>query len=111
VEFFSNTIPVQERIAQDGIREVGLIIENKIQPISFLSAEALIAFKLLFFRGKDRSDILTLVKHASIDLDYVTTLVNILQSNNRHHDDDGHLSGYDWWNIVVEEYKAANKKT
>jgi len=111
VEFFPNTIPMQERIAQDGVREVNLDIGNETRAVSFLSAEALIVLKLFFFRGKDRSDIINLVKRCNIDWDYVDTLVKILQNNSKHASDDGHgeISAYEWWYILVEQFKDAHK--
>jgi hypothetical protein len=64
---FPNTIALQKQIAIDGICKVPL--EGTLG-VLFLSPEALIAVKLLFFRRKDQSDILNILRLRSGDIDW-----------------------------------------
>lgn len=101
VELFPNTLALQQQIAIDGVREVPF---KGTPGVLFLSAEAVIAVKLLFFRRKDQADILNLLTvKRDIDWDYLDMLVSILNENAIRTYSDGYsgVDMVDWWPDVA----------
>jgi len=107
VELFPNTIELQEVIGERGVCTAPGDPE-----LLFLSPEALIAVKLLFFRNKDRTDILNILRccGAKINWDFLQELFVLVCKLQKPSGDYGGMTAQDWWPDIVAEYKARNSK-
>jgi len=113
VELFPPKLPLQRLLFEDS-RAIRSFPGPDGQPISYLSPEAVIVFKLLFYRGKDRTDIAGILRKmkrtgTTLDADLLNKMLELVLQHEvgsiDHGLPDSAADRVDWFRYLQSIYR------